>query len=115
MKTLFAALCLSFGLLVLASPATVSAHDTGKTHFHGEQLAQNQGHVCFRNCIEQNGSSAKTSCAMQCGVAGNAGQGMGQGQGGQRDCGTAFKQCRKACGADQACQTQCREARKNCY
>lgn len=113
MKPLFAVLAVAaFILSVMSAPAAVSAHDTGKLHFHGEQMSQNPGHACFHNCIEQNGTDAKASCAMQCGVAGNAGQGMGQGQ---RDCGTLFKECRKACGADKACQTQCREARKQCY
>lgn len=110
MKRLFAGLAIA--ALIFTLPAAVSAHDTGKLHFHGEQMSQNQGHTCFRNCIEQNGSDAKASCAMQCGVAGNAGQGMGQGK---RDCGTLFKEYRKACGSDKACQTQCRDARKQCY
>ena len=115
MKRLFAGLIfagLAIAALIFALPAAVSAHDTGKLHFHGDQLTQDQSHVCFRNCIEQNGTDAKASCAMQCGVAGNQGQGMGQGQ---KDCGALFKQCRKACGSDKACQTQCREARKQCY
>jgi hypothetical protein len=105
-------------LLALTGPAA-QAHDTGGLHFHGEQLSQNPSHTCFHNCIEQNGASAKASCAMQCGVAGNQGQGMGQGQGsgmGQgKDCGSLFKSCLKACGTDKACQSQCREARKQCY
>lgn len=110
MKALFGTLAIF--VFALALPAAVGAHDTGKLHFHGEQLGQSPGHLCFRNCIEQNGADAKASCALQCGVAGNQGQGMGQGQ---KDCGTLFKECRKACGTDKACQTQCREARKQCY
>ncbi|PIW30711.1 MAG: hypothetical protein COW30_01685 [Rhodospirillales bacterium CG15_BIG_FIL_POST_REV_8_21_14_020_66_15] len=118
MKPLFTALAVAaFVLFALTGPTAVSAHNTGKPHFHGEQLSQNPGHLCYRNCIEQNGSDAKASCAMQCGIAGNAGQGQGMGMGGQgqKDCGTLFKQCRKACGSDKACQNQCREARKQCY
>jgi hypothetical protein len=104
---------LALALTLLAGP-TAQAHDTGKLHFHGEQLSQSPAHVCFNNCIEQNGTSAKQSCAMQCGLAGG-GMGQGGGQGGGKDCGTLFKQCRKACGSDKACVDQCRDARKQCY
>ena len=109
-SSLFALAALA--LVLGTGPAPVRAHDSGALHFHGEQLSQDQNHVCFRNCIEQNGTSAKASCAMQCGVAGNSGQGMG---GGQRDCGTIYKNCRQACGADTACKDECRAARKQCY
>lgn len=113
MKFLFGAFAVAaFALFTLAGPAAVNAHDTGKLHFHGEQMSQSAGQTCFHNCIEQNGTDAKASCAMQCGVAGNAGQGMGQGQ---RDCGAMFKQCRQACAKDKACIQQCRDARKQCY
>ena len=44
------------------------SHDTGSLHFHGESLSQNSKHTCFHSCIEQNGTDAKKSCAMQCGV-----------------------------------------------
>lgn len=82
-----------------------------------EELAQNSGQVCFYNCVQQYGSTAKASCAMQCGLVGD--NGAVSGQGGQppraRDCGSEFKHCRQACGSDQNCQQACREARKQCY
>lgn len=77
-----------------------------------DELAQTPGQVCFHNCIEQNGTDAKASCAMQCGVVGRPGA-AGAGQG-QRDCGTLYKTCMQGCSSDKACQRRCREARKQC-
>ncbi len=97
------------------------AHDTGTLHFHGEQLTHDTGelhfhdeqlankNLCFHNCLEQNGATAKKSCAMQCGLAGG---GYGKPK---RDCGTEFKNCKNACGKDKDCKKACRAARKQCY
>jgi len=106
LRHLVIALVLAWGL-VSGSPA--AAHDTGGLHFHGEQLSQQQSHICFNNCIEQHGTSAKASCAMQCGLASPKASG-----GGGQDCGTAYKKCRQACGKDAACQKGCKEAQMQC-
>lgn len=102
---LAAALAFAWGLIVTA-PA--SAHETGTLHFHGEQLSQQSSHVCFNNCIEQNGTTAKASCAMQCGLAKPPAAAPTQ------DCGVAYKQCRQACGKDAACQKGCKDAQMQC-
>ncbi|MEK9672927.1 MAG: hypothetical protein VW268_10565 [Rhodospirillaceae bacterium] len=120
MIRLFAALAVF--ALVLAGPADAHdtgqlhfhgnqlSHDTGALHFHGDELSQYKAQMCFHNCIEQNGTTAKQSCALQCDVA--KGPGMG---GQQRDCGTEFKNCRKACAGNKDCFENCRTARKQCY
>ena len=73
------------------------------------QLAQNQGLMCFNDCIETNGTDAKGACARQCGLAGGASQP-------KRDCGTEYKACKKACDKkDKECNKACRTARKSCF
>lgn len=102
---LAAALMLAWSLM---SGAPATAHDTGALHFHGEQLSQQADQVCFHNCLQQYGAGAKSSCAMQCGLASpNAG-------GAKQDCGTAYKQCRTACGKDATCQKSCKDVQMGC-
>ncbi len=75
----------------------------------GEAPAQDASQICFYKCIEQNGESAKASCAMDCGLVG------GGARGGGIDCGTAYKQCKKNCASsDKVCKEQCRAMRRNC-
>ena len=73
------------------------------------QLAQSPSHVCFNDCMEENGSDAKGSCARKCGLAGGV-------EKGKRDCGTEYKVCNRACDKrNKDCKKRCREIRKNCY
>jgi len=88
-------------LVIGVSPAQSWADD-------GVQLAQNQSHVCFNDCIEENGADAKGGCARKCGLAG----GMG---GAKRDCGQEYKSCKKSCRKkDRDCKKVCRKLRKSC-
>jgi len=88
--------------------AALSALGSEATAGDAVQLAQNPAHVCFNDCVEENGTDAKGACARKCGLAG----GMSQPK---RDCGTEYKACKKACGKkDKDCKKACRTTRKNC-
>lgn len=120
MKLIFAALAM---LALISTIGPVDAHDikslhfhdqqlsheNGTLHFHGDQLSGQDKNQCFHNCIEQNGETAKSSCALQCGLAKSPGAG-----GKARDCGTEYKTCKKACDKDKACKEQCRAQRTSC-
>ena len=105
---------LILGLLLFSWAPDAQACEAHKSHSVMNEaapitLAANSGHVCFKNCLEQNGTTAKASCAMQCGLVKAPGN-----RGGGQDCGMRYKSCMQTCGSNNSCKSKCRKARSSC-
>ena len=71
------------------------------------ELAQDQSHVCYSDCIDKHGTDSKAACARQCGLAGGA-------SGPRKDCGLIYRDCIQGCKKDKNCKKQCRKAKQGC-
>jgi len=64
---------------------------------------------CMADCIKAEGSSEKATCKSRCADVGGGRPAK------KIDCGTQYKQCRKACGKDKACKKACKAQQRSCY
>ena len=97
------ALIVTIGLAVVAVPLAASTATAGDVEIAQSGLLQ-----CMTQCIKQEGEDEYDTCKLRCASVPLEGGGQ------QHDCMGVYKDCKKACGNNNACRKECKAALMTC-
>ncbi|MEQ8665887.1 MAG: hypothetical protein RIC16_09185 [Rhodospirillales bacterium] len=100
MRKLALVVIVGLGLVAARAPSTPAS--AGNVQIAQQGLLQ-----CMTQCIKQEGEDEYDTCKLRC-----ANVPMEGGQ--QQDCMAVFKDCKKACGDNNACRKECKGALMTC-